>query len=266
MTSSSAPMIVQLRPNLWIHATMHTATLLRDGIPSRAGSAASPAVTRRLLDGALAAVWNPRIRARRASPPLTPTRWLWRLVGYYHLTHSTTDLLTIASATFARNGQPSLARWARERAREEAHHDELARRDLQAMGVDPSLAIARLRPHPAQALVDWFRSAAVATDPIACVGYAYVVERLAMGTTAEDIAAVDRIVPADVRATRCMRVHSAAGSDADHVADTVAVVAALPVDQRAAVARSVYEAALVCTHCPADGGPSDAWIRSRLDD
>jgi len=256
----------RLRPDLWIRATEQAATL-HHGAPPRVSEPSAPVrepLVRRLLDGALAAVWNARRRTLPPSPPLTPTRWIWRLVGYYHLTSSTPELLRLAAASFERDGRTALASWAKVRAREETGHDVLALRDLRAMGVEPERAVAALRPHPAEPLVAWFRAAATAADPLPCVGYAYVVERLAMGTSAEDIRDVEACLPAGARATRCMRVHSGVGSDADHVADTVAVVAGLSPSERAAIARAVFEAALVCTAPPTEDAPTDASIRARL--
>lgn len=266
MRPEPSPLVVQLRPDVWISATERRAVLLRRA-PPRSVEPCGPVserATRRLLDGALAAVWNARRRTLPEGPPLTPTRWIWRLVGYVHLTRSTPELLRTAAATFERRQQRSLAAWARTRAREEQGHDVLALRDLRAMGVEPWHAVAVLRPHPAQALVEWFRAAATAADPLPCVGYAYAVERLAMGTSAEDIRAVEACLPAGVRATRCMRVHSGVGSDADHVADTVTVVASLPAPERAAIARAVFEATLVCTTPPPAGHLADSAIEARL--
>ena len=60
-----------------------------------------------------------------------------------------------------------------------------------------------------------------AEDPIRCVGYAYTLERLAMSVDEAALRAVERMLPPGVQATLCMRVHSAVGSDAIHVAETV---------------------------------------------
>src|SRR5690606_10344775 len=103
-----------------------------------------------------------------------------------------------------------------------------------------------------------------APDPIGCVGYAYAIERLAMTVREADIRAVEAVLPAGVRATRCLRVHSAAGSDGDHVADTLVAVAQLSPGEQAQIAEAAGEAARLCFIPEPGGPPSDAAIAAIL--
>ncbi|HLT35552.1 MAG TPA: hypothetical protein VK034_04680 [Enhygromyxa sp.] len=262
MRSQPAALAAALRDGLWLAAAPGQAWISRTR-PECREPITEPAV-RSLLDGALAAAIRLCAPRLPASPPLTPLRWIWRLVGYYHLTHSTTALLQHAAERFATAGERELADWARDRADEEDNHDRLALRDLRAMDVDPQRAIAALRPHPTERLVEWFRASVHAADPIGCVGYAYAVERLALEVGAAELAAVQAILPDGVRATRCMRVHSSVGSDADHVDETVAVVTRLAPDRRQAVARAVFDSACLSATPPPDGHPDDAALARRL--
>lgn len=216
--------------------------------------------TRHLLDGAVRAGFA--FARPEAVPPLSATRWVWRLAGLYHLTHSTPRLLRLAAARFAGQGRPALADWAEQRAREESHHDRLALRDLADLGHDGERVVRALRPALALRLVDYFERSVRASDPVGCVGYAYAVERLAMTVREADIRAVEALLPA--RATRCLRVHSAAGSDADHVEDTVCVVAGLAADERARIAVAAYETSRLCFAPDPAGAPSDAEISALL--
>jgi len=263
-----APLHARLEPRLWLFADHDRAWLERrertDAVA--APTAADPTATRRLLDGAVATAWNRQATRPRPRIEMTPTRWIWRLCGYVHLTTQTPALLERAAARFEALGQPELARWAAVRAREEDKHDILALRDLAAMGVEGPRAVEALCPHPAQRLVTWFRQAALAPDPTTCVGYAYAVERLSLETGPEDIRAIQALLPPGLSATRCMRVHSGIGSDDDHVAETVAVVAGLPASLREAIAVATYEATLACADPDADEPRSDGWILERLTD
>lgn len=213
---------------------------------------ASLATTRRLLDGALALAQR-RAPAGEPPPPLTPLRWVWRLAGYYHLTHATPRLMTEAAQRFLAAGEPELAAWAAEKAREEQDHDRLALRDLAALGHDAGAVVAALVPGPAAALVERFTSYVRREDPLACVGYAHTLERLALTVRRADIDAVQALFPAGLDVTRCMRVHSGVGSDAGHVDDNVALIAGLAPRRRAVVVAAVHETALLCT-TPAPGG------------
>jgi hypothetical protein len=217
---------------------------------------------RNLLDRAIASTFHHAQPA--AVPPLTATRWAWRLAGLYHLTHSTPALLGIAAGRFAAAGRRVLADWARERAREESHHDLLALRDLLALGYDAERVIERVRPDSAMKMVEYFERSVRAPDPIGCVGYAYAIERLAMTVREPDIRAVEAVLPPGVRATRCLRVHSAAGSDGDHVADTLAAVALLGADERAQIAEAARDTARICFTPSPGGPPSDAQIAEQL--
>ena len=199
--------------------------------------------TRWLLDGAIGAAAFGRA-PDRVAPPLTPIRWLWRLAGYYHTTEATSRLLPVATRRFGAARRRALEAWAKRGTREERGHDQLALRDIRALGYDAEQVVSRLVPSAVRSMVAYFEKAVVeADDPIGCVGYSYALERLAAERTTDLIAAVQAVLPRGVNATRCLRVHSAAGADVKHVADTVEVVARLSARERIAVAKACYETA-----------------------
>lgn len=204
----------------------------------------SRATTRHLLEGALFAA---RARAGpRPRLPITPDRWAISLAASYCTTHLTPLLMTEASERFSADGRSKLAEWAREKAREERGHDLLALRDIEALGLDADAFVKHVVPETARALVVYFTHAVRASDdPIDCVGYAFTLERLALDRGEEQIAQVEAALPKGVFATRCLRVHSAVGSDRKHVDETIALVAALPARSRARVARACFASASV---------------------
>jgi hypothetical protein len=221
------------------------------------------ASTARLLDGAVA-LGQRDAGPGEPPPPLTVERWAWRLCGYYHTTTVTPALMAVAAERFAAAGREALAAWAREKAVEERGHDALALRDLAALGYDAEAAVAQLRPSTAVALAERLRAAVHADDPVGCVGYAYALERLALARGPDYVARVEAVLPPGVRATRCLRVHSALGSDRKHVHETVALVASLGAPERARIAVAAYETAVQCCAAPPGGTLGDEALRRAL--
>ncbi|MCB9539259.1 MAG: hypothetical protein H6704_23845 [Myxococcales bacterium] len=222
------------------------------------------AATGWLLEGAVAVGVRAAGRAP-APPPLSRLRWVWRLAGLYHLTTHTPGLLRAAEAKFRAAGRDALADWAADKARDEAGHDRLALRDLRALGLPAEAVVEALKPPVAQAMVARFRAAAADDLPLGVVAYAHAVERLALRADAAYVARVQACMPRGVDATRCLRVHSAAGTDAGHVEDNVALVAGLPAAERSRIALAVRDVAQVSSTPSAEGHVSDAWLAGVLE-
>ncbi len=227
--------------------------------------AGSLATTEQLLEGAIGAGLR---AARRAAgeltpPPLTRERWVWRLCGLYHMTTRTPALLAEAEAKFRAAERPLLAEWAAERRREETGHDRLALRDLKALGFDGPALVARVHPPNARRMVDWF--AAAVHDhplPIGALAYAHTVERLALRFGRAYLERVESVLPRGVDATRCLRIHSAVGSDVSHVRDNITVIAALPASERIACALACRQIARLSSTPPAGGYRDQAALQS----
>ncbi|MEO1340733.1 MAG: iron-containing redox enzyme family protein [Cyanobacteria bacterium J06635_13] len=211
----------------------------------------SIATTRQLLDGAIAAA-KFAVNSDVRPPALTATRWVWRLAGAYHLTHPVPQLLQEAARRFAAQGHSLLTEWANEKAQEEAGHDLLALRDIESLGYDSQAVVEKLVPPAAKVLMDYFtRSIQDDPNPIDCVGYSYAMERMALGVDEKYIQKVEALLPTGVKATRCLRTHSSLGADAEHVEETVEMIAQLTAQERVRIARACYETALMCfSPCP----------------
>lgn len=259
----------ELGPRTLLLADHRRAYVARDGRRPPSGEASvararAPRSTqvKALLEGAVALAFEGE---REASvPALSPIRWVFRLAGLYHLTHSTPSLLRHAAQTFARTGRTALEQWAVARAQEEQNHDRLALLDIAALVPRPEHVVARLQPPIAMRLLAFFEAAAHAHDPIAVVGYAYAIERLALTVGRGDIEAVERVLPPGVRATRCLRVHSAIGSDDGHVQETIDMLVGRTPAERRAVAIAAHQTARLCFAPVAEGLPSDDEIVARL--
>lgn len=217
-----------------------------------------------LLDGAILAAWRD-VSPVSMPPVLTPMRWLWRLAGSYYTTRDTPRLLRQAAERFVAAGRWELAQWASERATEEEGHDQLALLDIKSMGYDPQLVVSRLAPPAALDLVNYFSRQVNATDPIGCVGYAYVLERLATRTTEATLQNIGAVLPSGINATRCLHAHSSIGIDANHVKENVEMVSQLTLAEQHNVAIACYETARMCFTSPKVGYLSEIELQKCLE-
>lgn len=250
---------VRVEPDLMVMATRTRAWRQRGLHGERVCSMVEPgdrARTARLLEGVVAAAQR-RVPRRTPPPKMSPIRWAWRLTGYYHTTHATPRMMAEAAARFESLGLPALAAYARSKVADEAGHDDLALRDLRALGHPAERIVEALVPPTAAALVELFESLVRAPDPIGCIGYAYALERLAAASRRAYVEGVEAALPPGVHATRSLRVHSAIGADVSHVEDAVEVTTSLPATGRAEVARAAYRTALLCSSPPRGGHPTD---------
>ncbi|MEH1864326.1 MAG: hypothetical protein V7K69_04670 [Nostoc sp.] len=234
-----------------------------DRTASNMSHAERMAETQKLLDRAIADAWY-TVKSDRRPPKLTPTRWVWRLAGLYHLCHPTPRLMEEAAQGFASVNRKSLAQWAAQKAREEAGHDQLALLDIQSMGYKAEAVVEVLVPPAAKALVDHFTQSVRDSDPIDCVGYSYTGERLAICRGVEYIQMVEALLPPRTNATRCLRVHSAVGTDVEHVKETIEMIAGLTPEERVRVSRACYKAALLRFSPPKERYISDEEIQNVL--
>ena len=211
--------------------------------------AGQPETSHWLFEGAIALAARDFREQRKAvaeaSGGPSAALWAYRLTGLFHTTHATRRLLPLIAQRFAASGRRALADWAAHKLTEEAGHDELALRDLQALGYQARELALAVRPARAAAWVQQFEQIAADPDPVACVGYAHALERLALLRGAKEVAAIEAALPAGHNATRCLRVHSGLGSDVSHVRANVAVTAALSAPERRSVVRACYRAARI---------------------
>lgn len=260
---------VQIAPNKIIVATAERGWLYSPKSKEERFSrpmtgAGNIATTRKLLDTAIAAAKS-TIESNIEPPKLTLIRWLWRLAGMYHLCHPIPNLVKQAQKKFIAQERWLLADWAEKNAREEAGHDLLALKDIQSLGYNPELVVKALVPPAAKVLIDYLTRSVQDLDPIDSVGYAYGMERLALGIDKQYIQQVETLLPKNSQATRCLRVHSGIGADVEHVQETVAMVAQLSATERSRIVIACYETALLCFTPPRDGQISDQEIQQRLE-
>ena len=211
--------------------------------------AGSIATTRQLLDGAIAAA-KYAIKSNLRPPALTSTRWIWRLASAYHLTAPVPQLMKDAAKGFAANNRSDLEEWALEKAEEETGHDRLALLDIQSLGYDAMAVVQTLIPPAAVVLMDYLIRSVQDSNPIDCLGYAYTMERLSLGIGEDYIQKVKALLPLNTHATRCLRVHSSVGADAEHVDENISMIARLTPSERIRIARACYETALMCFSPP----------------
>jgi len=215
------------------------------------------ATTKKLLDGAMAAA-KVTIASSQKPPDSTLNRYVWRLLGAYQVAHATPILMREAGENFAVAARVDLSNWAYEKAKEETGHDRLALLDIKSLGYRAEELVEAIIPASAVVLVDYFRRSVQDVDPIDCVGYAHALERMSLGAKQEHIDSIEDLLPVNVNATRCLRVHSSLGADTEHVNENVEMIARLSPVERTRVIRACYETALLLFSPPREGYHSEA--------
>jgi len=236
---------------------------IKQTMPKNRIDADTLAKTRKQLDSAIVSAWH-TVKTNRRPPALTPTRWVWRLAGFYHLCHSTPRLMEEARKRFASANRQTLAQWAGQKAREEAGHDQLALFDIQSMGYKAEAVVKVLFPPAAKSLLEYFTSSVHNSDPIECVAYSYTAERLGICIGEGYIQSVEALLPPGMRATRCLRAHSAMSTEVEHVKETLEMIAGLTPQERDRLANACYQAALLRFSPPKEAYISDEEIEQIL--
>lgn len=227
---------------VWFHAPV-PAREGRDPFVTAMTGPGSAGSTSGLLDGALNLGFAGIDQGHVPEPSIAG--YIVALAGAYHTSVHTPRILRRAAATFLDLGRPEVAAYLEERAREETGHDRLALKDLRALGVDGERLVTTFIPEGIRPLCDRFEALCRVSYPIGCIGYSYCLERIAALKQEADIARVRALCPEGVDATRFLRSHSSLGSEADHVAETIAFVASLPADDRIAIVQEAYLSASI---------------------
>jgi hypothetical protein len=259
----------QIAPNKIIIATEDRTWLSRPRLEKSPFSqpmegAGSITTTRNLLDGAIAAA-KYAINSDARPPALTATRWVWRLAGQYHLCHVYPSLIEEAALRFEKAAHSILAQWGIEKSIEERGHDLLALKDISSLGYNSEIVVKKLIPPAAEILIDYLTRSVQDSDPIDSVGYSYAMERLAQGIDEQYIQKVENLLVGNVNATRCLRLHSSVGADAEHVEETLQMIAKLTSAERSRIAIACYETALMCFSPPTEGYISDEQLQQILE-
>ncbi|MEM7594651.1 MAG: hypothetical protein AAF383_24640 [Cyanobacteria bacterium P01_A01_bin.83] len=174
--------VVATTEKVWLESSLANS----DRSKSSLVSLGDPAVTGNLLDGAMAAA-KIAIPQGDKPPALTLNRYVWQLVGAYHIAHISPGLMQEASQRFALASRQDLSDWAAEKAEEETGHDRLALLDIRSLGYQAEQLVESIFPSAAKALVDYFQRSVQDADPIDCVGYTYALERMSLGAKAKHI-------------------------------------------------------------------------------
>ncbi len=232
-----------------------------------AAGAVSPAIARGLLGGA---IWCGRTDGLRAGEPLVERplsllQHVWSLCGNYLTTHASPGILRRGAQRLRQQGRDDMADFLDQKAREETGHDELALRDLTALGLPAEQLVAAISPTKGHELLAFARTCVEGPEPLAVLGYTYALERPTLAIGRAQVDAIQALCPPGTDATRCMRVHSAIGADAEHVEEQVERIAGLPFRDRSLIARATYETTRLVWRIADEDQPSDAEILGMLE-
>ena len=256
VTISPHKVLVATASQVWLESTWEN----RERFEQPKADPSNVEITSKLLDGAMAAA-QMVIPIRENPPALTPNRLVWQLAGAYHIAHATPKLMQEASKKFTLALRHDLSNWAYEKGKKETGHDNLALLDIEALGYQAAELVEFMTPPAAKILVEYFQRSVSDRNPIDCIGYVYAMERMSFGAKLEHIQQVQSLLPPGVNATRCLKVHSSLGDDAQHLADNVDLIARLSATERDRVIRACYETALLLFSPPPEG----YWLERQLD-
>jgi hypothetical protein len=199
--------------------------------------------------------------------PYTLAGYIRWLAGNYVFAGQTPGLFRRASERFATLGRPDLAEFSLKKAAEEDGHADLARRDLEALGLPAAETIRAVQPPSATEFADCFRGYVESSTPVALFGFSYCLERMAVGRDDAFIRTVEAICPPKCRAFRFLKVHSNVGSDHAHVDEQLAFFESLSESDLIPVTCAAYETAELLARQPRmDQALSDEEIGRRLRD
>jgi hypothetical protein len=216
---------------------------------------ATPATTRHLLDGAIAAA--ERAAVAREQPPMTALRWAWQLLNQWYSAHHSIALLPRAVERFAADGRLELAQFASQKLADERGHDELPLADLTALGYDARALTKAVAPAAwVEAGVEYARQALAGERPIEFLGYVYAIERRVIRIPETWFASLEQALPVGVHGTSGLRSH-ATMLDLEHVADAVEFFSTLPAADRSAIAAGCHQITRIRCAWLADIQPSE---------
>jgi len=201
--------------------------------------------TRQLLAGALLAGHSSRASGGGITEAEEPSleRYIYSLAASYQTTHATPPTMRHVAERFSAMGNPAMAEYCLHVAEEEAGHDVLALKDLESLGLRSEAFVRDIQPASSLARVEIFQRFAHGPSPIAVLGYAYALERFALFQTSSRIEAIEALLPPGINSTRCLRVHSSAGTDAHHVVESIEFIASLGREDRREIAMAAFETA-----------------------
>jgi hypothetical protein len=263
---------VRLGPELWVFGNVDGAFSFSDwpdlppGLEKMQASFGRESVskTRGLLDGAIAAAMNDTGSARTLDD-LTLPQYVAFLVADYQRMRPARPLFEKAARRFDALGLTGYAEFAREKADEESGHDLLAFRDLKALGLPAEKVIEDLPSARSLALVRYLEEIVETERPVACFGYAYVLERMAELRGQEVLDHVRELVGPNVNATRCWYIHSGVGPEAGHVEELTEFISKMPPKDRVLVIGATHRTAQIkYTHDPVFDDYQDHFILEKL--
>jgi pyrroloquinoline quinone (PQQ) biosynthesis protein C len=226
-----------------------------------------------LLDGAISLAFEQADRRyvqtdnRPAAQSPNLLRYIYALAGAYHTAKDTPRNLLRAATYFKKIGRPEITGYLEMRAREEAGHEQLALKDLRALGLPAERIVANLMPVGIKPLCDLFERFCFKDYPIECVGFSYCSERIAALKPKAEIEVVQSLFAEGVDATRFLRSHSSLGSEVSHVEETIEFVASLPAEDRIRVVHATYETALLmASGRQLESSRSEVEIREELEE
>jgi hypothetical protein len=233
-------------------------------LPVSAVAAKHLSIAASLIEGAIYAGLSQSGHASAATA-YTLLRYVRWLVGNYIFAAQTPDLFRRGADRLEAAGRHDLAQFARQKAREETGHAQLAYRDLEGLGLPAAKVVEIIQPPSASVFAERFRSYVESRDPIALFGFSYCLERMAVERDEAFFQRARDLCPAEAEAHRFLKVHSTIGSDSRHVHEQLEVFDSFSNAELTHVVCAAYETAAMLAQQPLmDQALSDQEIDRRF--
>ena len=195
-------------------------------------------------------------------------RYVYSLVNEYHLCRQFLKGIEKAISRFDREGNTKQKNWAKQKRDEEQGHHLPALIGINLLGYqgDKVVEVEALTSPVTKSLNAHLTKILEGSNPIDILGYVCTSEFLSACIGKKYIEKVEALLPPSISfdATRCLRIHSSVGADANHFEEMIQVIAELTSKERERVAIACYETSRLYFTPPKQGYITNQQIRDLL--
>lgn len=195
-------------------------------------------------------------------------RYIYSLVNEYRFCRQFLEGIEKAICRFDREGNTKLKKWAKQKYDEEQGHHLPALNSINLLGYqgEKVVKVEALISPVTKSLNVHLTNTLEGSNPIDILGYVCTSEFLSACIGKKYIKKVEALLPPSIGidATRCLRIHSSVGADANHFEEMIQVIAELTSKERKRVAIACYETSRLYFTPPKQGYITNQQIKDLL--